>query len=66
MPRPPIYDLRDLGSEAQRMARNCGNEKLAMTMQYVAIGSMIIMASAAAVHLMKDLFGHTDHHGKSK
>jgi hypothetical protein len=48
------------------MAKNCGNERLAMTMQYVAIGSMIIMAGAAAAHLMKDMFGHTEHHGRSK
>lgn len=66
MTRPPVYDLRDLGPEAQKMARNCGNEKLAMTMQFVAIGSMIVMATAAAAHLVKDLFGHSDHHGRSK
>jgi hypothetical protein len=66
MIRPPIYDLRELGPEAQRMARNCNNERLAMTMQYVAIGSMIIMAGAAATHLLKDPFGSTQHHGRSK
>ena len=66
MVHPPIYDLRQLGPEAQRMAKNCNDERLAMTMQYVAIGSMIIMAGAAAVHLMKELFGHTEHHGRSK
>ena len=27
------------------MSRNCGNERMAMIMQYVAIGSMIIMAN---------------------
>jgi hypothetical protein len=26
------------------MARDCQNERLAMTMQYVALGSMILMA----------------------
>ena len=66
MTQPPIYNLRELGPEAQRMARNCGNERLAMTMQYVAIGSMIIMAGAAATHLLRDVFGHTEHHGRSK
>jgi hypothetical protein len=65
MTHPPIYDFRDLGPQAQRMARNCGNERLAMTLQYVAIGSMIIMAGAAAAHLMKDLFGHTERRGRS-
>jgi hypothetical protein len=63
---PPTYDFRDLGPQAQMLARNCNNERMAMTLQYVAIGSMIIMAGAAAAHLMKELFGHTEHHGRSK
>jgi hypothetical protein len=42
------------------MARDCKNERFAMILQTVAIGSMIIMAGAAAAHLMKDLFGHTE------
>ena len=62
----PIYNLRDLGPQAQTMAKNCNNERMAMTLQYVAIGSMIIMAGAAAAHIMKDLFRHTEHHGRSK
>jgi hypothetical protein len=66
MTMPPTYDFRDLGPQAQMLARNCNNERMAMTLQYVAIGSMIIMAGAAAAHLMKELFGHTEHHGRSK
>jgi hypothetical protein len=66
MTLPPTYDFRDLGPQAQMLARNCNNERMAMTLQYVAIGSMIIMAGAAAAHLMKELFGHTEHHGRSK
>jgi hypothetical protein len=62
----PIYNLRDLGPQAQMMAKNCKNERMAMTLHYVAIGSMIIMAGAAATHLLKDLFGHTGQHGRSK
>jgi len=65
MTKLPIYDLHDLGPQAQRMAKDCKNERLAMTLQYVAIGSMIIMAGAAAAHLMKDLFGHTERHARS-
>ena len=63
---PPTYYLSDIGPQAQAMAKNCKSERMAMTLQYVAIGSMIIMAGAAAAHLMKDLFGHNDHHGKSR
>jgi len=63
---PPTYDFRDLGQEAQMMARNCGNPRMAMTMQCVAIGSMIIMAGAAATHLLRELFGHTGQQGRSR
>jgi hypothetical protein len=66
MSLPPIYDFRTLGPQAQMMARNCAHERLAMTLQYVAIGSMIIMAGAAAAHLLKELFGHTDRRGRSR
>jgi hypothetical protein len=66
MTMPPTYDFRDLGPQAQSLAKNCNNERMAMTLQYVAIGSMIIMAGAAATHLMKEMFGHTEHHGRSK
>ena len=40
---PPTYHLNDLGPQAQAMSRNCNNERLAMILQYVALGSMIIM-----------------------
>ena len=57
---PPTYQLHDLGTQAQSMARNCGNERTAMVMQYVAIGCMIVMAGVAASQVLKDAFG--DHH----
>jgi hypothetical protein len=64
---PPTYYLRELGPEAQAMARNCKNERLAMTLQYVAIGSMIIMAGVAATQLLKEAFGSPDRdRGRSK
>jgi hypothetical protein len=67
MTTPPIFYLRELGPEAQAMARNCKNERLAMTLQYVAIGSMIIMAGVAATQVLKDAFGSPDHErGRSK
>ena len=43
------------------MAKNSGNERMAMILQYVAVGSMIIMAGAAASHVLKEAFGLTDH-----
>ena len=66
MSTPPTYYLRELGPEAQAMARNCKNERLAMTLQYVAIGSMIIMAGVAASQVLKDAFGSDHHRGRSK
>ena len=59
---PPTYYLRDLGPEAQAMSRNCKNERLAMVLQYVAIGSMIIMAGAAAAQVLREAFGSHHHH----
>jgi hypothetical protein len=61
---PPTYYLNDLGPQAQIMAKNCTNERMAMILQSVAIGSMIIMAGAAAAHILKDLL-HTEHHRRS-
>jgi hypothetical protein len=54
---PPTYNLRDLGSEAQMMSKNCNNERTAMILQYVAIGSMIIMTGVAASQVLRDVFG---------
>jgi hypothetical protein len=65
MSTPPIYHLRDLGPEAQAMARNCKNERLAITLQYVALGSMIIMAGVAAAQVLRDAFGSPDR-GRSR
>jgi hypothetical protein len=62
----PTYDFRDLGPQARRMARYCKNERLALTMKCVDLSSMIAVSRDAAVHLMKEMFGHTDHHGRSK
>jgi hypothetical protein len=63
----PTDYLRELGPEAQAMAKNCKNERLAMTLQYVAIDSMIIMAGVAAAQLLRVTFGSPGHErGRSK
>jgi hypothetical protein len=49
--------LHLLGQHAQQMAKNCNSERMAMAFQWVAIGSILIMAGAAAVHLFKDVTG---------
>ena len=66
---PPTYFLHDLGPQAQMMSKNCGNERLAMILQYVALGSMIIMAGVAASQVLKEAFGSPDRdrgHGRSR
>jgi hypothetical protein len=60
MTTPPIFHLKDLGPQAQMMSKNCNNERLAMILQYVALGSMIIMAGAAASQVLRDVFGSHD------
>jgi hypothetical protein len=63
----PTYHLGDLGPQAQRMARDCNNERLALVMQYVALGCMILMTGAAATQILKDTFGSRDHdRGRSR
>jgi hypothetical protein len=57
---PPTYHLNDLGPQAQMMARNCDSKRLAMILQYVALGSMIIMTGVAAAQILKDCFGRRD------
>lgn len=66
MTLPPTYNLHDLGPQAQMMSKNCNNERMAMILQSVALGSMIIMAGAAAAHIFKDLVGKPERHGRSR
>jgi hypothetical protein len=49
------------------MAKNCGNERLAMILQYVALGSMIVMTGLAASQVLRDAFGPSDNqHGRGR
>jgi hypothetical protein len=58
---PPTYYLHELGPQAQAMSRNCGNDRMALILQYVAIGSMIVMAGVAVSQVWKDTFGSHGH-----
>jgi len=62
---PPTYHLNDLGPQAQMMSKNCGNDRMAMVLQYVALGSMIIMAGVAASQVLKNVFGPLNHHRRN-
>ena len=59
---PPTFHLQDLGPQAQLMSKNVKNERIAMLLQYVAVGSMIVMAGIAAGKVLKEAFGSDDHH----
>jgi hypothetical protein len=49
------------------MAKNCNNERMAMMLQYVALGSMIVMAGAAASQILRDVFGSPgSEHGRGR
>jgi hypothetical protein len=63
---PPVIKLQDLGPQAQAMSRNCSNDRIAMILQYVALGSMIVMAGAAASQVLRDVFGTRDRPGDGR
>ena len=39
------------------MAKNCKNERMAMLLQYVALGCMVVMTGVAASQALRDVFG---------
>lgn len=57
---PPTYTLHELGNQAQFMSKNCNNERMGMILQYVAVGSMIVMTGLAASQLLREAFGPSD------
>ena len=60
MSRPPILHLSDLGPQAQLMSKNCNSERMAMLLQYVALGCMVVMTGVAASQALRDAFGLPD------
>jgi hypothetical protein len=54
---PPIYQLHELGPQAQMMAKNCNNERMAMVLQSISIGAIVVMAGVAASQLLREVFG---------
>lgn len=61
-PREKFHDLhpdRDL-------LKSVKDERLAITLQCIAVGSMLVLAMAKASHVIKDLFSRTDRQGRSR
>jgi len=48
MTLPPLYHLQDLGTQARQMSRNCQSPRVAMVLEYVSLGSMIVMTGVVA------------------
>jgi hypothetical protein len=69
MTAPPTHFLQDLGPKAEMLSKKCGNERLAMILQYVALGSMIVMTGLAASQSLKEALGSLDRdrgHGRPR
>ena len=67
MTMPPTYLFDELGTQAKRMSRDCKHERTAMILEYVALGSMILMAGFTANQLLREAFGPTEHdRGRSR
>ena len=47
--------LHHLGTHAQHLAHHTKNERMQAILQWVGVGSVILMGTGAAVHLFKDL-----------
>lgn len=63
---PPTYYLHELGPQAQAMSRSCGSDRMAMILEYVAIGSMVVMAGLAVTQAWKEAFGRECSQGRSR
>ncbi len=57
---PPLYHLQDLGTQAHQMSRNCQSPRVAMVLEYVSLGSMIVMTGVAASQVLRNAFGSLD------
>ena len=64
---PPLYHLNDLGIQAHQMSRNCHSQRVAMILEYVSVGSMIVMTGVVASQILKEAFGSPDRdNGRSR
>ena len=57
---PPLFHLQDLGTQAHQMSRNCQSPRVAMLLEYVSLGSMIVMTGFAASQVLRNAFGSLD------
>jgi hypothetical protein len=46
--------INALGTQAQMLARRCGDEKLAMNIQFITVGCLVIITGMALMKAFED------------
>lgn len=63
LPMNPTNPMQ-VATTAQYMARNAGQERMALAFQTVALVSMAVMGAAAATQIVRDLRREDRHHNR--
>jgi hypothetical protein len=61
-PQDKFHDLRP----DPNTLKSVKDERLVMTLQCIAVGSMLVLAMAKAAHVIRELFRHNERNGRSK
>ncbi len=61
---PPTHLFSELGSQAKLMSKECHSQRMAMVLNYVAIGCMILMTGLTASQVLREAFDSLDHNQK--
>jgi hypothetical protein len=61
MSTPATYLFHVLSSQTKQMARNCQDERMALILKQVALGSLILMTGFAANQVLKEVLGRQPH-----
>lgn len=62
MSTPPTYLFHVLSSQTKQLARDCKDERLALLLKQVALGSLILMTGFAAKQVLKEVSERQSHH----
>ena len=60
MGMPPTLLFSELGSQAKMMSKECHSQRMAIMLNYVAIGCMILMTGLTASQVLREAFGSQD------
>jgi hypothetical protein len=56
MSMPPTYFFHHLGRQAQMMTKSCHDERLAVLLKYVGVGSVILFTGLEANQVLNEVF----------